>query len=137
MTLDDSARPRSDRRLWVWLLYWLGIFIATHVPVVGGGHFHFRYFDKIVHFVLYFFLAYLGGGYLFVAGRARSTLSLIGYAGMYAVYGAFDEWLQQYTGRTMSVDDWLADAGGIALATIWLVRKRRSSTAPDATGHVG
>ena len=137
MTLHDSARPRPDRRLWVWLLYWLGIFIATHVPGVGGGPFHFRYFDKIVHFVLYFFLACLGGRYLFAVGRARSTVSLIGYAVVYAAYGAFDEWLQQYTGRTMSFYDWLADAGGIALATIWLIRKRRSATAPDAAGHVG
>ncbi len=119
------------------LCYWLGLFVIMHVPVVGGGHFRFRYADKIVHFVLYFFLTYLGGRYLFTAGRARSTVSLIGYALVYAAYGAFDEWLQQYTHRTMSFTDWLADAGGIVLATVWLVRQRPSGTVPDPNRHVG
>jgi hypothetical protein len=137
MTPHNSHQPRSNRSLGVWLGYWLGLFIITHLPLVSGGHFHFRYADKIVHFVLYFFLAYLGGRYLFAIGRARSTISLIGYAGMYAAYGAFDEWSQQYTGRTMSFTDWLADAGGIVLATVWLVRQRRPSTVPDPNRHVG
>jgi hypothetical protein len=137
MTLHNSRHPRSDRSLWVWLGYWLGLFIITHVPLVSGGHFRFRYADKTIHFVLYFFLTYLGGRYLSAIGRARSTMSLIGYAGMYAAYAAFDEWLQQYTGRTMSFTDWLADAGGIVLATVWLVRRRRPSTVPDPNKHVG
>jgi hypothetical protein len=136
MTLHNSHQPRSTRSLGVWLGYWLGLFIITHVPVVGGGHFHFQYADKIVHFVLYFFLTYLGGRYLFAAGRATATLSLMGYAGVYAAYGAFDEWLQQYTHRTMSFADWLADAGGIVLATVWLVRQRRSSTVPNPNRNV-
>ena len=137
MTLHNSRHPRSNRSLGVWLGYWLGLFIITHVPLVSGGYFRFRYPDKIIHSVLYFFLTYLGGRYLSAIGRARSTMSLIGYASMYAAYGAFDEWLQQYTGRTMSFTDWLADAGGIVLATVWLVRQRRPDTVPDPNRHVG
>jgi hypothetical protein len=131
MTLDGGQGRRPHHRLWVWLGYWLGLFFITHVPVVGVERLSFDYADKVIHLLLYFLLTWLGGRYWFVAGRAVSTATLIVYAGMYGVYAAFDEWLQQFVGRTMSLGDWLADAAGIVLATLWLVHRRRSSRVTD------
>jgi VanZ family protein len=130
--------PRSKQRLWLWLwlVYWLGLFILMHVPVSGLRRLSFNNADKIIHFVLYFLLTYLGGRYLSAIGRARSTMSLIGYACMYAAYGAFDEWLQQYTHRTMDLYDWLTDAAGITLATLLLALQRRSNAVPDPSRRV-
>ena len=102
-----------------------------HVPVVGVRPLSVDYVDKFIHFALYALLVCLGGRYSFGAGRAVSTATLLGYAGMYAAYAAFDEWLQQFVGRTMSLGDWLADAVGIVLATLWLTLRCRSSAVTD------
>ena len=87
--------------------------------------------------MLYFLLAWLGGRYLFVAGQTPSTPRLIAYAGLFAGYAAFDEWLQQFVGRTMSLGDWLADVAGIILATFWLICRRRSTPIPEPPENVG
>ena len=137
MTLNGTKPRRSHRRLWVWLGYWFGLFVITHTPVVGGGRLSFDYADKIIHFTLYFLLAWLGGKYLFVAGQTPSTPRLIAYAGLFAGYAAFDEWLQQFVGRTMSLGDWLADVAGIILATFWLICRRRSTPIPEPPENVG
>jgi len=136
MTPNLNPRPRSKQYLWLWLGYWLGLFIVMHVPVAGLRHLRFHYADKIVHLVLYSLLVWLGGRFLFVAGRVPSTATLLGCAGMYGVFAACDEWLQQFVGRTMSLGDWLADAAGIALATTWLVYRRRSIMVPDPKGKI-
>jgi len=90
----------------------------------------FNYADKIIHLVLYFLLAWLGGRYFFVAGRAVSIAKLVAFAGIYGLYAAFEEWSQKFVGRTMSLGDWLTDAVGILLATLLLALQRRSNTDP-------
>lgn len=130
MTLDGGQGRRSLLRLWVWLGFWLGLFVMTHVPVVGGGILSFDFADKIIHLVLYSLLVWLGGRYLIVTDRVQSASTLIVFAGIYAAYAAFDEWSQQFVGRTTSLGDWFADALGIVLATFWLVLRRRSSAVP-------
>ena len=130
-TLHGGPGRRSHYRLGAWVGYWLGLFVINHIPVGRLGRLSFDNEDKIIHLVLYFLLVWLGGRYLFVAGRATSKWLLVAYAVLCAAYGAFDEWLQQYTHRTMSFTDWLADAAWIVLATIWLLYQRRSNTVPD------
>ncbi len=122
MKIDASPVRRRHWQLWVWLSYWLGLFIIMHVPASGLGKIGFRYSDYVFHFVSYFFLVLLGGRYLFAKQRA-STATLLRYAALYCVYAAFDEWLQQFVRRTMSLGDWLADASGVLIATLWLLRR--------------
>lgn len=102
-----------------------------HVPTSGLRRLSFNYADNVIHLVLYYLLVWLGGRYMFATGRPVSTAKLVGYAGIYALYAAFEEWSQQFVGRTMSFGDWLTDTVGISLATVWLVFWRRSNAAPD------
>lgn len=102
-----------------------------HVPTAGLRRLSFNHADNIIHLVLYYILVWLGGRYLFATGRVVSIAKLVGYAGIYGLYAAFEEWSQQFVGRSMSFGDWLTDAVGISLATLWLVLRRRSNAAPD------
>jgi VanZ family protein len=102
----------------------LGLFVIMHIPlptgppaVVGG--------DKGIHFALYFVLTLLGGRCQQTGGRPAPVYSLILWAGIYAVYAAFDEWLQQYTGRVTSLGDFAADVIGVAAGTALLIALRR------------
>ena len=130
MTPNLNPLPRAKRLLCLWLGYWLALFIVMHVPASSLRPLRFNYADKIIHLVLYFLLAWLGGRYFFVAGRAVSIAKLVAFAGIYGLYAAFEEWSQKFVGRTMSLGDWLTDAVGILLATLLLALQRRSNTDP-------
>ena len=126
----DAGRPRGSRwALGVWLGYWAALFVATHTPVPAGPPMG-RFTDKAIHFVLYLILALLAGGWCLSAGRAASaraapTRTLIAWAAVLTLYAAFDEWLQQFVGRSMSVGDFLADLAGVAIAAVFLLWRRR------------
>ena len=81
--------------------------------------------DKAAHMVAYFFLALLGGWHHRRADRRLSAAWLIGWGCIYAAYGALDEWLQPFVGRTLSLSDWLADVAGIATAMLLLALRPR------------
>jgi VanZ family protein len=91
--------------------YWLGLFILTHTPValpvilVGT--------DKSAHFYGYALLGVALFASLRVLGRRDPALTvlMIGLA-----YGAIDEWLQIPVGRSCELNDWFADAAGVAAA---------------------
>lgn len=70
---------------------------------------------------MYFLLTWLGGRYVVAKRGEASARLLLAWAGAYLVYGVLDEWLQSYVGRSMSFNDWLADAVGVAAATIILL----------------
>lgn len=126
--------PRIARL--VWIGYWLGLFILTHIPVpprIPG----MRHGDKLMHLIAYFVLTFLGGW----AQRQRSTpRALFTWAGIYATYAVLDEVLQQFTGRTMSWPDLLADWLGIGLATsillVTLGRAGDSAAEPEKPAPV-
>ena len=107
----------SRFRYAVWIGYWIGLFVVMHRPLDSVGPLPFPWADKIIHFALYFLLAVLGAWCLRGARGDLTTRFLFGWAVVYAVYGALDEWLQAYAQRTASVGDWLADVCGIAAAT--------------------
>lgn len=125
MTPDDTRRSRQSRRLWVWIGYWAGLFIVMHVPIGGTAARIVGKSDWIVHFALYFVLAWLGGRYIFAPDRGASIRTALGWAVVYALYAATDEWLQQFVGRTTSLTDWLWDLVGIAAATAVLALRQR------------
>jgi VanZ family protein len=92
-------------------VYWVLLFIATHIPKVPGPQFSWG--DKIAHFCAYAGLAYLAA----MALRLKHVAPRIVYPAVIlcaAIYGAIDEWLQIYTGRDASLYDWLADMLGAA-----------------------
>ena len=106
-------------------LYWLAMFLATHVPVpklpaeAAGA-------DKLVHL-----LGYGGLGLLFAfwtALRRRLTaLVVLSLWGIIAAYGVLDEWLQQFVNRTTDLGDWTADVTGAAIGVglVWLLQSLR------------
>ena len=100
------------RVIWVGTaVLWLGLFVLTHtpvaIPVIVVSS------DKTGHFLGYLAL----GGALFaslrVAGHRDPTLAVlvIGLA-----YGVLDELLQIPVGRSCELNDWFADAAGLAVA---------------------
>ncbi len=108
---------------WVWLSYWAFLTTVTLVPVPDDIPVAVAKSDKVMHFVLYAVLTLLGGH---VVRKIRlSSYGLLAWGAGYIAFGALNEWLQGFVGRTPSVDDLLADAGGVAVATLWLVWKRR------------
>lgn len=115
---------------WLWLAYWGLLFVIMHVPLSGHGGMGPRHADKVVHFSAYFILAWLGGRQRIVTDRTRH---LVVWGVVYAIYAAADEWLQPYSGRSMELDDWIADVCGVVAASAWLMRLGRSEkSCPDA-----
>lgn len=119
--MPPQSKARFRQRIWI--AYWLLIFTATHVPAGDLPHVGRRHVDKVVHFGLYMGLAVLAGRYLGVTKTVRFRHRALLWAGVFVAYGAFDEWLQQYTHRSMDFWDWVADVCGIvsgsALVALW------------------
>lgn len=81
--------------------------------------------DKGIHFALYFILAFLGGRYQLARQARTSIMMLLLWTTIYAGYAAADEWLQQFVGRTTSLEDWTADLLGIAVGTVVVALVKR------------
>ena len=122
-----------------WLGYWGLLFVVMHVRVPQTTISRLHVSDKTLHFVVYFGLALLGGLALCrrlrraarnrdrpgaVGGRSwwrtSTPAHLAAWAVCYVLYGAFDEWSQQFVNRTTSLEDWYADVLGIVAATVLL-----------------
>lgn len=133
----DSA-PRYRRWLFVVLaIYWIALFISTHVPLseVEGLPEHA---DKGMHFGAYAGLAFLLGLYL-GAGRPMRWRRYLAAFGIVIGYGVLDELLQiPLESRSGDPYDLLADAIGaaIGLGALFVVRTvldrfiRRECTSP-------
>ena len=112
-------RPRPMRRrigivaVTVLLVYWAVLFVLTHWPDTSGEK-GLPYVDKIGHAGAYAILAWLAAMVLRIARWPLLQICLFVLVGC-LVYGAVDEWLQQYTQRTASLWDWLADAVGTTI----------------------
>ena len=117
----ELQRHRSSHRArTVWLTYWATLFLLTHIPLPPSVGLKIPQGDKILHFVAYFILAWLGARrWCLTDKRTRRLRTLILWALLYALYGLADECLQPFVGRHRSMGDWLADIGGIVVATLW------------------
>ena len=122
-------------RRWMWLGYWLGMFVLTHIPVplppvpVPAGS------DKVVHFGMFAVLVWLGTRYQLAVTPIPKLRRWVAWGLIYATYAGADEWLQRYANRTPSLFDWLADVAGIATATVLLVfvhRRRFRAPVPGS-----
>lgn len=107
-----TARRWMPPALWAAL-----ILVLTSIPgppevAVGIAH-----LDKVAHFLLY-----AGQGWFVTrALRTRRPLTLLMALIGVAIFGALDEWHQQYFTRDPDVLDWIADvigaSAGIAFAS--------------------
>lgn len=139
----SAEHATSDRR-GIWVGAWLGwmalIALSSHIPGDQVGRLPFEGADKAVHIAVYFVLGVLGVGA--VARLQRHwPRPLLGSAALVvgALFGAADEYHQSFVpGRQQSMEDWLTDLLGLALAVIiaraargglarrWLVRDETS-----------
>lgn len=114
----------SSRLLAVlWIGHWTILCILTHAPVQISAPVVRRGEDKLVHFVLYFFLTLLGGLRIQRLRQSRMLSRLISWGFFYLAFAVADEWTQQFVRRTPSIYDWLADATGVAVATAYLIAR--------------
>lgn len=93
-------------------IYWPLIFIATHIPVPGLVK-QSGMSDKTMHVLAYLVLVFLWWFTIsprqkvdWKKARVWLTLALMVW------YGATDEWLQHYVGRSANVHDFYADLAG-------------------------
>ena len=99
--------------LLVAVLYWCGLFVATHAPI--DIPLSINRLDKLQHAA-----AFLGLGALLYAVAANywrpGWMTAVGMFLVAGTYGALDEWTQQFVpGRTADPIDWVADLIGAAL----------------------
>ena len=115
-----SARRWLPPALWAAL-----ILVLTSIPSppdVGGSVTHL---DKVVHLLLYAGLGWLVARAL----RTRRPLALMGAFTAIALFGAVDEWHQEFFRRSPDVVDWVADMLGGSLGLLAGPRVRDIETA--------
>ncbi len=122
-----KRRFSKPLRLSILAVYWIGIFTLTHIPIsipVSAP----KNSDKVAHFLMYLGLALLSGWYSWATvNRDRFRAKLATWLVVLLSYAAFDEWLQQFVHRTMSFNDWLADAAGLFFGALLLILASRRS----------
>jgi VanZ family protein len=75
----------------------------------------------VVHFTMYGMLGFLAMRAAWARGASPRWQRLLVIAGCVSLWGALDEWHQQFIpSRSMELGDWIADSiGGIAGVTIF------------------
>ncbi len=110
------------------IVYWLLIFVGTHLPKVPG--IAPQVSDKLKHFVAFFGL----GALLCYVTNSRHLVRRFGTIGIVGMtYAALDELTQNLVrGRVADIMDFAADSAGLwcaiacyALARIFVERQRR------------
>ena len=116
----ESMKNRKLIMIILLVTYWISIFILTHIPMPKIVY-KAEVSDKTLHFVAYLILTFL-----FWAAYSpdkkidwrKKTIWLV--IPVLMAYGAIDEWLQQYVGRSTDLTDWFANIKGVAAGLILL-----------------
>ncbi len=119
MLLENLMSRKTYTILFIYTpltLWWSAMFIATSIPGEAIPPVPAFNYDKLIHAFMY------GGLTLFFYRfiRCREKLfapPLIITFVTIAFYGAFDEWHQQFVGRTPSLYDYYANLAGVILVT--------------------
>jgi len=99
--------------------YWPAIFIATHIPISGEFIQDAGMSDKVMHFLAYLAL-------VSIAWFAVSPFERVNWKknkvwiilAAVVLYGAFDEWLQGFVGRSPDIFDFFANVSAALTALI-------------------
>jgi VanZ family protein len=113
------------RRALVWTVtagYWIALVVLTHIPPSRVPATPVS--DKLLHFVAYFILTLLLILSLYEA-RFRIRTAIIAASAIALSYGVVDERVQKLVGRYCSLNDWLADAAGVAAAAVLAIALHR------------
>jgi VanZ family protein len=102
------------------VLYWPVLFVLAHIPMpdivrkAGAS-------DKTLHFLAYMVLVFLLWGAIESYQKVQWRKAAVWWLLLLAVgYGAIDEWLQGYVGRTPDLMDLLADVTGAVTSLVLL-----------------
>jgi hypothetical protein len=102
-------------------LYWPAIFVATHVPLSGSMIGQVGMSDKTMHFLAYLALVSLAWFSVSPFEKVNWKNRKVWIILMAIVwYGAFDEWLQGFVGRSPEMGDFYADIGAAFTAFLIL-----------------
>jgi VanZ family protein len=115
-----SARRWLPPALWAAL-----ILVLTSIPSPPEAPGGIPYVDKLVHFVLYAVLGWLGTRAL----RTPRPMTLVVLLGFLVLFAAFDEWHQRFFARDPAVLDWIADVIGASAGLLAASRVRRVEAA--------
>jgi VanZ family protein len=103
------------------LLYWPAVFIATHIPRVPAWVSRLGTSDKTLHFFAYLILVFLLWFATSPGKKVNWRRAAVWWVLLAMVwYGAVDEWLQGYVGRSPDIRDFLADMAGVLSSLILL-----------------
>jgi VanZ family protein len=123
MDLASSRRSALSTAVGLFTaLYWVALFVGTHLPLELDPIRTPRSLDKPQHVAAFALLA----GLLCATGAQwgiRSWRLTGGVLGLVALYGVFDEWTQGFVQyREPELLDWVADIGGslLGMAIFWL-----------------
>jgi VanZ family protein len=108
---SDRFKRNASRARTLAIMYFILLFIGTHLPPTGVGGPSFS--DKWAHFNGYLLLTtlVLAGWELTIGTLHPRHYFAVWLAGV--VYGAFDEWTQIPVGRTCDMSDWAVDVLGV------------------------
>jgi len=100
-------------------VYWVALFIGTHVPKLPRVTPRLPHFDKLLHFSAYAGLAFLLAA-VFTMRRSMSTGRYVAIFIGLAVYAALDELIQSIPGLGRQADplDWVADVCGVTVGLL-------------------
>jgi VanZ family protein len=123
MAVHDSAHPARRISALVLSIYWVALFVATHVPMLQPPP-QIPNSDKWSHFLAFGLLAALFAWTWSLRGAFgwRQALAVLA---ILVVYGALDEATQPYVGRHGNMPDWYADVTGIVFGLAAFVAARR------------
>jgi VanZ family protein len=104
--------------------YWVFLFTMTHLPRPQIGA--IPQGDKMLHVFAFGTLAFFFWRFAeAVQGQLSWRFAWLAFLGL-GLYGALDEWLQQFVGRSTDIVDWLFNLLGMALVMGWLEYRRRA-----------
>ena len=114
-----SLKKRHKYMLTALGIYWPTIFVLTHIPLPQDLMGRMGMSDKTLHFLAYLALVSLAWFAVspFEKVDWRKPKVWIILAAI-AWYGAFDEWLQGFVGRTPDIKDFYADIGAAFTALL-------------------
>ncbi len=116
----DIMKTGQEQKIFriILIFYWLGIFIATHIPVPNWAR-QTGMSDKTMHFVAYMILSlllWLGTSFEKKADWKRLRPWLL--SAIIIIYGIADELSQHFMNRSTDIKDFTSNLAGIAAGMV-------------------